>query len=194
MPTGVRIALDWGGARIGVAACDAAGVLAYPVGVVRTGPAALGELRSIVADHAPTAVVVGLPLALDGSWGIAARRVVDAVTPLAATIDPPVWLVDERLTSAEAGRLLHAAGKTAKQQRRLVDAQAATGILESVLRAERAGHPVGLPLAGIATKGTPDAPRQVVDVPEAADPGLVRGQGPYAGGREPPAGAASYVG
>ena len=70
---GVRLALDWGQARIGVAACDPAGALAYPVETVPAGPDASGaDRRRWSAEYEPIEVVVGLPRSLSGGEGPAA--------------------------------------------------------------------------------------------------------------------------
>ena len=63
---GVRLAIDWGDARIGVAACDSGGVLAYPLTTVRAGADEIGELMAVVAEHEPIEVLVGLPRSLSG--------------------------------------------------------------------------------------------------------------------------------
>jgi putative Holliday junction resolvase len=143
IPEGVWLCLDWGAARIGVAACDREGSLAYPVTTVAAKDAPEAALDRLVDDYEPAAVIVGLPLRLDGSWGIAAETITAQAVALASRIAPPVFLTDERMTTGEASRKLHGAGKNTKQQRLLIDAQAAVGILDSVLTARRAGRAVG---------------------------------------------------
>ena len=69
---GVRLAVDWGDVRIGVAACDADGVLAYPLTTVRAGADEVADLAGLVAEHAPVEVLVGLPRSLHGGEGPAA--------------------------------------------------------------------------------------------------------------------------
>ena len=103
---GVRLALDWGDARIGVAACDRDGVLAYPLDTVQAGPAELDRLVAIVAEQEPLEVVVGLPRSLSGADGPAAVKVRGRAEALAARLDVPVRLVDERLTTVTASRRL----------------------------------------------------------------------------------------
>ena len=66
---GVRLALDWGEARIGVAACDPAGTLAYPVEHRAGGPGDDAALVALVAEYAPIEMVVGLPRSLSGGEG-----------------------------------------------------------------------------------------------------------------------------
>ncbi|HLL61585.1 MAG TPA: Holliday junction resolvase RuvX [Propionibacteriaceae bacterium] len=141
---GVRLAVDWGDVRIGVAACDAGGVLAYPLTTVAAGTDEVADLAGLVAEHTPLEVLVGLPRSLDGREGPAAAKARERAGRLAAAVAVPVRLVDERLTTVTASRRLRAGGRTAKQQRAVVDAAAAAAILEQGLSFERArGHPPG---------------------------------------------------
>ena len=134
---GVRLALDWGDARIGVAACDRDGLLAYPLDTVRAGPDELARLAAIIAEQEPLEVVVGLPRSLSGADGPAARKVRERAVALAGRVAVPVRLVDERLTTVTASRRLRESGKRAKQQRAVIDAAAAAAILEQAVALER---------------------------------------------------------
>jgi putative holliday junction resolvase len=137
---GVRLGLDWGEARIGVAACDPAATLAYPVTTVAAGPGAHEALIHLVQEHQPIEIVVGLPRSLSGNEGPAAARIRVVASELAALLRPvPVRLVDERLSTVSAARQLRQAGRRAKQQRAVIDSAAAVGILEHALAVERAG-------------------------------------------------------
>jgi putative Holliday junction resolvase len=136
---GVRLALDWGDARIGVAACDAGAVLAYPLTTVVAGDTEIDDLARLVAEHQPLEVLVGLPRSLSGTEGPAAAKARERAARLSSAITVPVRLVDERLTTVTAARRLRESGKRARQQRPLIDAAAAAAILEQALAAERAG-------------------------------------------------------
>jgi putative Holliday junction resolvase len=141
---GVRLALDWGEARIGVAACDRDGVLAYPLTTVRAAGTEIADLAALVAEHQPIEVFVGLPRSLRGTDGPAAVNIRTRAAQLAAAVPVPVRLVDERLTTVGAADRLRAAGKRAREQRESIDAAAATLILEQALALERAkGSPPG---------------------------------------------------
>ena len=141
---GVRLALDWGDARIGVAACDRDGVLAYPLDTVAAGPDELDRLVAIVAAQEPLEVVVGLPRSLSGADGPAATKVRARAEALATRLTVPVRLVDERLTTVTASRRLREGGKKARQQRSVIDAAAAAAILEQAIAVERSrGEPPG---------------------------------------------------
>ena len=137
MRQGVRLALDWGDARIGVAACDRDGVLPYPVKAVRAGQREIAELVATVAEYQPIEVLVGLPRSLSGGEGPAAAKARDRAARLAEAIAVPVRLVDERLTTVTAARRLIEGGKRAREQRQLIDAAAAVTILEQALAVEQ---------------------------------------------------------
>lgn len=142
---GVRLGLDWGDARIGVAACDAGGVLAYPVTTVAAGggtdsgtAAAIQAITALVAEYEPIEVLFGLPRSLSGDEGPAATRLRAVAGLLARALTPvPVRLVDERLSTVSASRALRAAGVNAKQQRSRIDMAAAVTIVEHALDGER---------------------------------------------------------
>lgn len=135
---GVRLALDWGKARIGVAACDAEGLLAYPVTTLATRDQPISRVSALVAEYEPLEVLVGLPIDLRGELGPAARAMLNIAQELSQAIVPvPVCLVDERLTSVEASRRLAELGKDSRARRGIIDSAAAVGILERALEAER---------------------------------------------------------
>jgi putative holliday junction resolvase len=134
---GVRLAFDWGDARIGVAACDRDGVLAYPVGTVRAGKDEIAELDAVVAEYEPIEVLVGFPRSLSGREGPAAAKARERAGRLAGVVRVPVRLVDERLTTVTASQRLSEGGKRAKEQRELIDAAAAVAILEQALAYEQ---------------------------------------------------------
>jgi putative holliday junction resolvase len=137
MRPGVRMAVDWGEVRIGVASCDREAVLAYPLGTVRTGEADIAELAALAAEHQVMEIVVGLPRSLSGAEGPAARKVREQAARLAAATPVPVRLVDERLSTVTAAARLRDSGKSARRQRRSIDAAAAVVILEEALDYER---------------------------------------------------------
>jgi len=141
---GVRVGVDWGDARIGVARCDPDGILATPYATVKAGEREVADLLAVLAELEPIEVVVGLPTSLAGTEGPAARKVREQAGRLAAATPVPVRLVDERLTTVEASRRLREGGRTAKQQRSVIDAAAAAAILEHALGVERSrGEPPG---------------------------------------------------
>jgi putative Holliday junction resolvase len=144
MRHGVRLAIDWGDARIGVAATDPEGVLAYPVRAVRAGEGEIKELAEVVAEYHPLEVLVGLPLSLSGGEGPAAVKARERAARLAGAVGVPVRLLDERLTTVMASQRLSEGGKPTKEQRKVIDVAAAVTILEHALAYEQSrGEPPG---------------------------------------------------
>jgi putative Holliday junction resolvase len=127
------LALDLGDRRIGVAISDALGMLARPLEVFeRTSRAAdFDHIGDLVARHRVDAVVVGLPLNMDGTEGPQAAWVRDYSGALAEALAVPVHFWDERLTTEEAEDILRAQGKPPTKDR--IDAVAAAVILRSYL-------------------------------------------------------------
>ena len=126
------LALDYGAARTGVAASDATGTIATPLGVVERAaePAGLDRIRELVDEHGVEVVVVGLPLTLRGEHGAQARETEEFVSSLRALLDVPVDTYDERFTTAIAAREAGGAPE---------DARAAAHLLEGYL-ARRGGE------------------------------------------------------
>ena len=148
MRHGVRLGLDPGDARVGVARSDPSGFLATPVETVRRGKGDLKRLVALVAEEDAVEVVVGLPRSLSGGEGPAAVKVREFATRLAERIAPvPVRLVDERLSTVSAEAMLRDRGKKGQDRRAVVDMAAAVTILQHALDSERAtGAPPGEPL------------------------------------------------
>ena len=74
MRNGVRLGVDVGSVRIGVARCDPGGILASPLETVKSGKGDIDRLVALVAEHEAVEVVVGLPTSLSGREGCTARR------------------------------------------------------------------------------------------------------------------------
>lgn len=144
MRFGVRVGVDPGDARIGVARSDPSGVLATPVETVPRGRGDLRRLKRIVVDEEAVEVVVGLPRSLSGGEGPAAGKVREFAQRLAEKVAPvPVRLTDERLSTVTAETMLRDQRKGAKR-RAVVDQVAAVVILQQALDSERAtGRPPG---------------------------------------------------
>ncbi|MEU4392311.1 Holliday junction resolvase RuvX [Kribbella sp. NPDC023855] len=152
MRRGVRVALDIGDARIGVASSDPHGILATPVETVRVGPGALERVVGLVVELEAFEVVVGLPRSLSGGEGPAAVKIRAICAQLAellekADVTAQVRLVDERFTTVTAERMLRERGKKGSKRRAVVDQAAAVVILQHALEVEReTGNPPGRPL------------------------------------------------
>lgn len=138
---GVRLGVDVGTVRVGVAVSDPEGILATPVVTLARDEAAdrdIDELVAMVADRDVVEVAVGLPKMLRGADGAAARAARRYATALAARIAPvPVVMVDERLTSVQANRIFDDRKVSTKARRAVVDQLAAVTILQVRLDALR---------------------------------------------------------
>lgn len=174
MRPGVRIGVDVGSVRVGVATCDPAGLIATPVETVRRGRGDLDRLAALVAERGAVEVVVGLPTTLAGRHGPAAAAAEEFARRLAARLaarsagapgdgpgarDVPVRLVDERLSTVGAQRDLRDSGVDTRRGRSVVDQAAAVIILQTALDAER--HSGTAP--GRLVGGTPPPDRRPRD-------------------------------
>jgi putative Holliday junction resolvase len=134
---GVRIGVDVGKVRIGVARSDRDGYLATPVETVSRGA---GDLRAVLA-HAEELealeIVVGLPLSLSGTSTASTDDARDFARSLARETGVPVRLVDERLSTVSAHRAMRQSGKSTRQSRPVIDQVAAVIILQHALDVER---------------------------------------------------------
>jgi putative holliday junction resolvase len=139
MRHGVRLGIDPGDARIGVARSDPSGFLATPVETVRRGKGDLARIAAILAEEEAVEVVVGLPRSLSGREGPAAAKVRLFAGSLARRLAPvPVRLVDERMTTVSAEAMLRDQGRKGGKRRAVVDQAAAVLILQLALDTERA--------------------------------------------------------
>jgi putative holliday junction resolvase len=146
--TGVRLGLDPGDARIGVASSDPSGILATPVETVARGDGDLDRLANLIDELGAVRVYVGLPRSLSGGEGPSAAKVRTFARELSSRVQPvPVRLCDERLSTVTAEGQLRAQGRKGKKRRAVVDQAAAVVILQGALERERqtgtyAGEPV----------------------------------------------------
>ena len=147
MRAGVRIGVDVGSVRVGVAASDVTGMLASPVEVLKRDRKGsdLEALVALAVEREAIEIVVGMPRSLADRHGPAATVAHDYAVDLARRVAPtPVRLVDERLSTVQAQRSMHETGHTVKSSRGRIDAAAAVVILQSALDTERAtGEPAG---------------------------------------------------
>ena len=135
------LAIDLGDKRTGLAVGDAVSGIVTPVAViVATVPAErLRRLLAAIAEHEPQAIVVGLPLNMDGTAGPAAQSATAIAQALRQACALPVHLFDERLTSYAADRQMARTGLTHKRKRERRDALAAATILRDFFAAREAG-------------------------------------------------------
>src|ERR1700744_458013 len=164
--SGVRLAVDPGTVRIGVARSDPGGVLASPLTVVRRGRGDLDALSSLAATEEAMEILVGLPRSLSGREGPAAVTARKFAADLAARVAPlPVRLFDERVPAPTAHGALRAGGHDSRARGETVDAAAAAVLLEAALESERrtgsAPGEVVVPGAAGAAAGTARAATRV---------------------------------
>ena len=134
------LGLDVGDRRIGVAVSDELGVMAQPVlTLVRTNRRQdVKSIQRLVRKYGCAAIVVGNPLYMSGDQSPQAAKAQAFAELLREATGLPVHLWDERLTTTEAHRHLHAAGLSGRSEHKaVVDQVAAVLILESYLGAKK---------------------------------------------------------
>lgn len=129
------LAIDHGDARIGIAASDAAGIMAHPVETIQVdGVDPIERIAELVLERQVKQIVLGLPLRMDGSEGKAAGKVRAFGDKLQLRLPGvPLHYCDETLTTVAAADKLHQAGKNARHQKQIIDQAAAVEILNSWL-------------------------------------------------------------
>lgn len=143
-PRGVLLAVDVGSVRVGVARCDASRVLALPEATLARDDTTVRTIADLAEQVGAEAIVVGHPLTLSGERGPAAQAAEEFAMQLAALAPCEVRLLDERLTTRQAQRGLHGAGRDVRRSRAVIDQAAAVILLNHALDAERAsGIPAG---------------------------------------------------
>jgi putative Holliday junction resolvase len=132
------LCLDLGDKRTGLATGDDETRVVTPAGMLQASPGGdlVAEVLAAIEMHGPDAIVLGLPLNMDGTEGTRARRARDFGKQLGARTDRPIHFQDERLTSFAADQELAGSGRTHKEKKSLRDALAAAEILRDFLRRE----------------------------------------------------------
>jgi putative Holliday junction resolvase len=127
MPKGVFVGIDWGEKRIGLAVGQSLTGSARGLAVLRAkqGIPDWIEVKKWLAKYQPEAIVLGLPLLLDGKEQPLTERVREFAAILSATIPLPVYWVEEQLSSSEASERC--------DNPAMLDAEAAAVILETWL-------------------------------------------------------------
>ncbi len=127
--------LDYGKERVGVALSDTDAMMATPHMVIPLQPFRkfLGTLKAIVREQEVALIVVGIPRNMDGSYGASSEAAQDFAARLSEALTIPIEKFDERLTTVQASKALRASGKSAKQQKGMIDSAAAQIILQTYL-------------------------------------------------------------
>ena len=155
MDMGVRLGVDVGSVRIGVAASDPDAIMAFPVETVPTGEGDAERIAAIASDRRAIAVFIGLPRTLKGDEGSSAQMAETFARRVAELTAADVRLIDERFSTSTASRALTGAGKSARNQRQIIDQAAAVVILETALDIDRNGN-LGTVTRRIPREGTDD--------------------------------------
>jgi putative holliday junction resolvase len=134
-----HLCLDLGSKRIGVAISDETGLISRPVGVINvvSRQQALQAVLRYLQQEEAGAIVVGLPLRLNGEEGIESGRAREFARQLSKLTELPIDFMDERLSSVEAERLMQEVGVKRNKRRAQIDARAAAIILQTYLDARR---------------------------------------------------------
>ncbi len=132
------LGIDYGSRRVGLAISDALGLAAHGLPTVENDSEEelLDALKRIVGEREVDEIVVGLPLNMDGSEGDQAERSRSFADSLRA-LGRPVHLVDERLSTERAHRVMKSAGVKHARRGRHADRLAAQFILQKYLDARR---------------------------------------------------------
>lgn len=144
---GVRLGIDVGRARVGVARCDPDGLLATPVETVVRDDASIARISALAHETGAFEILVGLPLNMRGEDTASTTDAREFATALAAASDLSVRLVDERLSTVSAHAALRDSGRSQRSSRSIVDQVAAVVLLQQALDVEKStGRPPGMPL------------------------------------------------
>src|SRR4051812_46589410 len=127
------LGIDYGTKRVGLALSDELKTIAQPLEFVPAQPAQalVDRLRAIISEKPVELILVGMPRNMDGTYGPAAEKARNFINALAKEIPVPIKTWDERLTSAQANRILIAADVSRKNRKQNVDKMAAAILLQS---------------------------------------------------------------
>lgn len=129
------LAIDHGSRRIGIAISDELKLIAQPLEFIPAEPFTdfLARLQELLREKEVELILVGLPRNMDGSHGPAAQKVQEFVATLRGHVGVPIRTWDERLTSAQANRLLIQGNVRRDKRKEKVDQMAAAILLQSYL-------------------------------------------------------------
>ncbi|MEA1965067.1 MAG: Holliday junction resolvase RuvX [Candidatus Aerophobetes bacterium] len=135
------LGLDVGDRKIGVAVSDLLETIAQGVGQIRWNrlfpEEAIRQIKELTGRYKAEKIVVGLPKTMGGEEGFQAKRVREFARNLSSKIDLPLILVDERLSTAAAKRVLKEAKATLSKRKKSEDKIAAAVILQTYLDSQK---------------------------------------------------------
>ncbi len=129
------LGIDYGTVRIGLALSDPTRTLASPLPFLENNsPQQVTQaLSELIQTHQISALIIGLPRNMDGTYGPSAQKVRDFISQIQQDIPLPITPIDERLTTAQASKQLAGIGLNQKQLRKKVDSSSACLILQQYL-------------------------------------------------------------
>jgi putative Holliday junction resolvase len=135
--SGRILAIDYGSRRMGLAVSDPLGITAQGLETLerKNKRADFGRLERTIREYQVREIVLGYPLRMSGEEGTQSQKVAEFAEELRRRFELPVHLWDERLTSAEANRVLREAELSIKKRAQAVDRMAAVLILQSFMQA-----------------------------------------------------------
>jgi len=133
--------MDVGARRIGLAISDPLAITAQGLDTIhrQNKRRDLAQLERVIREHDVAEIVMGLPLRMSGAEGIQAEKMQAFAEEIRRRFKVPVHLWDERLTSAQANRLLRETDMSIKRRGAVVDQMAAVLILQSWMDAKGGG-------------------------------------------------------
>jgi len=141
-----RLAVDPGSVRIGLAVSIDS--LALARDSLAADDSAVQQIAEIAKREQAAQIIIGHPIGLSGAPGKSAAKARELAVALAGSTDIEVRLLDERLTTASAARKLREAGRDSRQQRAIIDSQAAVELLEFAISLAASNQPVGERVGG----------------------------------------------
>ena len=129
------IGLDLGSKRIGVSICDEKQLIATPFKTIKrsTAKEVINELRNIIEENDIKGIIIGNPLNMDGTSGSSAQSVKDTSENIEKSINLPVCLWDERLSTVGAFNLSSQLDINVSKREKKIDENAATFILQGAI-------------------------------------------------------------
>jgi putative Holliday junction resolvase len=138
------LGVDYGDVRIGLALSDELALLAHPAATLANDGSTLATIRDLVIRKKVMGIVLGVPRNMNGTFGPSADKAKKFGEELRKHLpEQRLILWDERLTTAEAQRVLHGAGKNTKSSRPVIDQVAAQILLQSYLDSLQLAAPKG---------------------------------------------------
>ncbi len=134
---GVRLAIDVGSVRVGVARCDSDQIMALPLATLANDESTIEKIIIFASDYSAQLIYVGKPVSLNESETASTFLATDFAMELSSLTEIPVHLLDERLTTVSAKNVIKETGKTEKKSRNYVDQVAAAILLEQAIAIEK---------------------------------------------------------